>query len=262
MSNTFKSDNRFSGLVDTHDYDNKSIKMMKKMGWKEGDGLGKKSDGIKTPVVVEKTATNTGIGFKHNTFKDDRPNHNRYRNKYLSDNELKLLRQEYKMIDDAKKQIEEIKKQESLQLNNFPKLVVDANDNTFNNITTNYIEKLNTNNQEVIVKNNLDKIDDDYIIIQKDILTGKTIFKNNMSNPPTISEQLLANNTVVALSDIHERRTNDLIELHDYDTWAKLFKFKDWREWDSKYESDSDEDTDDNDYTDDDDYNNVGFDYN
>ena len=78
MSNAFNNNSRFAGLIDKPEYDKSSVsaKIMKKMGWKEGDGLGKNQDGIKTPLDPEKRKNNTGLGFKYdekktNVFKDD-----------------------------------------------------------------------------------------------------------------------------------------------------------------------------------------------
>ena len=87
MSNIFKNNSRFAGLIDKPEYDkySTSVKLMKKMGWKEGNGLGKNQDGIKTQLHVEKRENNIGIGFeadekKINTF-----------NSFKSENKLSKL---------------------------------------------------------------------------------------------------------------------------------------------------------------------------
>ena len=38
-----------------------ALRMMQKFGYKVGEGLGKQSQGIKTPLVVKKTNESTGI---------------------------------------------------------------------------------------------------------------------------------------------------------------------------------------------------------
>ena len=37
-----------------------AMKLMKKMGWEEGKGLGKKQDGIDSPLAVKKDGRDTG----------------------------------------------------------------------------------------------------------------------------------------------------------------------------------------------------------
>ena len=37
-----------------------AMRMMKKMGWQEGKGLGKNQDGIDAPLVVKKDGRDTG----------------------------------------------------------------------------------------------------------------------------------------------------------------------------------------------------------
>lgn len=41
------------------------LKMMKQMGWKEGDGLGKDSDGMKNHVEIRPVVENRGLGCGH-----------------------------------------------------------------------------------------------------------------------------------------------------------------------------------------------------
>ncbi len=38
-----------------------ALRMMQKFGFKVGDGLGKQSQGIKTPLIVKKTTDSSGI---------------------------------------------------------------------------------------------------------------------------------------------------------------------------------------------------------
>eukprot|EP00971_Amphidinium_carterae_P142045 2813382-Amphidinium_carterae.1 len=40
--------------------DDFATKMMKKMGWKEGQGLGKESQGMTTPLIMQKTGAAQG----------------------------------------------------------------------------------------------------------------------------------------------------------------------------------------------------------
>eukprot|EP00088_Acartia_fossae_P070667 TRINITY_DN9533_c1_g1_i2.p1 TRINITY_DN9533_c1_g1~~TRINITY_DN9533_c1_g1_i2.p1 ORF type:complete len:650 (-),score=158.06 TRINITY_DN9533_c1_g1_i2:198-2114(-) len=47
---------------------NKGFKMLEKMGWVEGGGLGKEKDGIKEPVKVEQRAAQSGLGSSSGNF--------------------------------------------------------------------------------------------------------------------------------------------------------------------------------------------------
>ena len=47
------------------------------------------------------------------------------------------------------------------------------------------------------------------------------------------------------LVELHERRTREFIELNGYDVWERMFKCRDWREWEARFEDESDEDCDD-----------------
>ena len=105
MSNIFKNNSRFAGLIDKPEYDKSStsVKLMKKMGWKEGDGLGKNQDGIKTPLQVEKHENNTGIGFevdekKINTFNTFKSDNNSFKNDGYRERRYNRYNDEYGKI--------------------------------------------------------------------------------------------------------------------------------------------------------------------
>lgn len=38
-----------------------AVKLMKSMGWTEGEGLGKERQGIAAPIILQKTDTRTGV---------------------------------------------------------------------------------------------------------------------------------------------------------------------------------------------------------
>ena len=68
----------------------------------------------------------------------------------------------------------------------------------------------------------------------------------------------MAYDVLCALCDLHERRTQDFIELYGYDTWEKTFKWPNWEEdaayfdkLDEEYEAQmaEDDDYEEDDYT-------------
>jgi len=246
---------------------------MKKMGWKEGKGLGKNQDGIQEPLEVEKRKDNSGIGFKNdqksfNSFKDNGHREQRRRDRPLNERELQQLREEYKAQDDARKELEkqeeEKRKQESLKMENFPELVLNKKDNNLIQ-EQNYLEKLMK--VHIIEEDNEYEDEDQYFnnpkpgwtLIKKDNLTGNVVVKgkDDIMKESEISEEDIAMKVINSLSDLHEKRTEEYIELNGYDNWEKMFKFQDWREWEAKYEDESDyedEDEDEDDAEDDNEY--------
>ena len=264
MSNIFKTNSRFAGLIDNHEY-NKDAKLIKKMGWKEGDVLGKNQDGIKTPHEVEKCQNNLGIGFnkdekkinsfnsfKDNGFKDNGFREPRQNRRYPSDIECQRLIQEQKAEDLARKEIE---KQEALKIENFPEFVINKKEIDVNQGQS-YLEIL----KQVEVQDDDKNIDQDlvnlkpgWILIKKDKVTGKLITKCNIQidDKPKIEENTEMN-VLKALVELHESRTQEFIELNGYDTWERMFKCRDWRERETGFEDDSDDS--DEDYDDYDDY--------
>lgn len=259
MSNIFKSNSRFAGLIDNHEFDKNtsSVKLMKKMGWKEGKGLGKNQDGIKEPIDIKKYENNSGIGFKSdekhfNTFKENGFRERIQNNRYPTDREVNRLREEYavdkKIKKDIERQEEERLKQESLKIENFPELLM--LEKNYGTIKENsYIDKLKKTNE---CKNksddhDLDNLQPGCILIKKDKLTGKTVIKHNkiIDTSNVINQEDYVLNVLNSLSDLHDRRSQEYIDLNGYDDWEKKFKCVDWREWQNKYDDDSDSDIDD-----------------
>lgn len=241
MSNVFKSNSRFAGL---QEYDIKSSTPYKLM---------KNKDGIKTPIQPEKREHNISVGFKRdensfNSFKDNGFRERR-QNRNLSEREVQKIRAEYKLEDEAKKkfekQEEERRNQESLKMDNFPDLVLHNNQHkqTFEET---YIEKLNSISEVEPTSSDpdLEKLKDGWIIIKKEESTGKIITKCKLMTPRPVqhSDHELTQNIIFELSELHEKRRQEYIDLNDYDKWENVFKCKNWREWEAQYEIDTDED--------------------
>ena len=49
--------------LQVRDSENKGLKMLRSMGWKEGEGLGRLSDGMKDPLPQESNDGRAGLGF-------------------------------------------------------------------------------------------------------------------------------------------------------------------------------------------------------
>jgi hypothetical protein len=112
-----------------------------------------------------------------------------------------------------------------------------------------HIGNVNTNNDNLaygnLFKNTFQPIEKQdkereqkigYTILTKDKTTGKTNFYYNSRNP---QEKIIENvdntdeisNIYEIINDLtllHEKRTEQFIEINGYDTWEKMFKYPNW----------------------------------
>jgi len=230
MSNIFKTNSRFASLAD--DIPAKKDKKEHKKPFNEtkNEEKGEKFNSFKSD----------NNSFKDNGFKERR--YNRYYSEHYREAEEK-----------ARKQEEELRKQKALTPDNFPDLCLNKKEKTPILQERKYLEQL----KKVDVKYEDKDIDPDlknlkpgWLLIKKDKLTNKIIMKEKVSNNKTPeileeNEQEIAINIINALAELYERRTKEYIELNGYDTWEKMFKFRDWREREAELEDDSDEDYED-----------------
>jgi hypothetical protein len=187
---------------------------------------------------------------ENNSFKNDgyrERRHNRYNNEY----DIKRVREQREADEKTRKEAEEIRKQKALTPDNFPDLVLNNNMLCVKQ-EHNYLEKIKKAEAERATKqvaNNLEKLKPGWILLEKDNLSRKTIMKGKESvlQTPELLEEDVVKNVINKLSELHEQRTKNYIELNDYDTWEKTFKFAHWmeREFDLDEESDYDSDSDD-----------------
>jgi hypothetical protein len=183
---------------------------------------------------------------ENNSFKksfNDRPQQN-YNNGYqrnsLTNKESKesIERRaiEEKIRKEEREKIEAEKLAKALCIDNFPTLGEkdSKNINNINNTnSSSFLAKLNTTIDDK--KNNEIKHEElkpGWTSISRDPLTGRakivhgvTIYKN-----PEKTEQEIACDVLNALCDLHERRTEEYIDLYGYDTWEKIFKSPNWKE--------------------------------
>lgn len=252
MSTPFKTNSRFACLIDDIPENKKN----------------KKHEGKINEVEV-KVEPKPEID-KFNSFKSERT-----MNYFNNNNNRKDLYQEREERFKAKKEFEEKEKkkkiEESLHIDNFPELNKNKKNLVIGDKTssTNFVELFKNNSEIQKTNNNLDPdiidLKPGNILIMMDPVTRKIITKTNLNEKARVkseketvkSEKEEAYETIDNFVKLHEKRTQDYIELYGYDTWEKMFKFPNWEEnySDSEDESeDEDHDDDEQEYDIDDEY--------
>lgn len=223
MSNIFKSNSRFASLVDDIPKQKNDVKKNKEQN------------------IVNEDSNDE----RFNSFKSERPI--RSESNFKSSN--KRERENYRFSREEiriEKQIQEQEKEriykESLKIENFPELTPTLKKEVIENtIKISYIEKLKKEEDD----NQLRDYEDSYLknlkpgwlLLKRDPITRKTIFKYHPETPLGIKEkekqktdQEIMTEICSALAKLYEKRTQEYIELYGYDTWEKMFKFPDWKE--------------------------------
>ena len=243
MSNIFKTNSRFSSLID-------NIPIPPK-----------KSEKIKEEKKTEKEGAENFNSFKSEKKRDNfRQFDDKDRERYWQEREREI--KEKKELEEREK---ERKKQELLKIDNFPELSKIKKNDTFEQKNLNYIDKFkNEDNDKDKIEDSLDpdlvKNKDHFkpgwLLIKKDLMNGKIIMKNHPDDKNNLfkkntekTDNEVANDIINDIVKLHEKRTQEYIELNGYDTWEKMFKFTNWQEED--YDSDEDEDEDEDDVDDD-----------
>lgn len=250
MSNIFKSNSRFSALVD-------DLPAPKKENKKEQ----KKEQATESENKEE----------RFNSFKSERPRDERRRDtrfRPYDEKERERQRQEREEELKAEKELKEKEKerlkQESLKIENFPDLVDNSKKDNNDKKCLNYIEKLKFED-EIKVENNkdqdLENVKPGWVLIRKDKTTGNTIMKYGpeipFSGERVKTEREIGIDILNALVKLHEKRTEEYIENYGYDEWERMFKFPDWREreaWLEEMEELENEDEEDYEDEDEDEY--------
>lgn len=242
MSNIFKSNSRFSALLE----DKKDFKKEKEKQIKNE---------IK-PENKEKQLKSSQI--KESRFKP-------YDEKEIE--QFRLERAEkVKIQNELKEKEKERLHLENLSISNFPALIsqVKKNDNKEEHLSYIDILKKKEEIKDVIGDPDLVNLQPGWVLIKKDPQTGNTITKYGIGTvfyeEPKKSEKELLLDAVDALIELHEKRTEEYIELNGYDIWEKMFKYPNWEEREAYLEEEediedsSDENDEDNDNDNDDDY--------
>jgi hypothetical protein len=184
----------------------------------------KKNNEIKEqPKILNKNIINNNIININNTFKRSYNEKRLSNSEYIrvKDNESKIKKEE------EKKKLEDDKKQ-SLSKENFPelsKLVVKHKEPS----AINFVHKLNQTVKTELVEN---KTENGWITIRYDKSTSQIVMifdetdEDSIIEPLSESEDVLTiHNTMVALAELHKRRTEEYIELWGKEDWEKSFLF-------------------------------------
>jgi len=273
MSNLFKPNSRFASL--THDIpanrDKKNDKRTKKDDRKEVKEENKVT-GVKEDNNKDETSSE-----KFNSFKDERPidrfnsfknngnntfRERRYNDRRFDDKETQRYREQRDAEEKARREFEESEKerlkQESLKIENFPDLVV-QNKRDVQQPLMNFVETIKKEEEKVSnlkdVDPDLENLKEGWVLYKRDPNTRRTIVKRHpndirreaeeMQNSVKSEQEIInenMNEIIKALSELHERRTNEFIDMYGYDTWEKMFKFPDWREREAELEETDSED--------------------
>lgn len=240
MTNIFKTNSRFSGLLDNKD------------DFKKDKGSNKKEE-------------------KLNSFKCSEKKESRF--KYCNEKEKECHRLEietaFKIQQELKKKEKDQLKLESLSMNNFPELISVAKRETDKQEHISYIDVLKKQETEKpLIDPDLVNLQPGWLLIKKDRETGNTITKYGpgtvlYEEPKKSENEIGLDDLYQALVDLHEKRTEEYIELNGYDIWEKMFKYPNWQEREAylyqieDFEDTSDDEGDQNDdeyYDDYDDY--------
>jgi hypothetical protein len=138
-----------------------------------------------------------------------------------------------------KKELEEKKIQESLHIDNFPEL----NSNKKHLVKeekhgiqfVDLLKNKNHNKKMEYLDTDLNDLKPGNILIKMDPNTRKIVVKTNPKDKNILkeneyikTEKELAYESIDNVVKLHEKRTNDYIELYGYDTWEKMFQFPNW----------------------------------
>jgi len=231
MTNIFKSNSRFSALLDgTKDFKKEKEKQTKKENKEEQFIYSEKKESrFKAKPGEEKE-------IKHNKL-EKAPEIN-IKNEYKKEKERLNI--------------------DILSMNNFPELVssVKKNDNKEQNIS--YMDALKKKEEVEVFVGDPDLVNlyPGQLLIKKEPQTGNTIMKYGLGTvlyeEPKRSEKEIILDIVDSLVELHEKRTEEYIELNGYDVWEKMFKYPNWEEREA-YLYEEDETSDEEDETGEDD---------
>jgi hypothetical protein len=233
MTNIFKSNSRFSALLDD-----------------KNDFKKEKDKQRKNEIKEEQT-------------------------KYSERKESRFKPSDQKVIQPYKNEFKGEKEKEKpkldidiLSMDNFPELISSVKKNDDKEQTITYMDALKKKEEvkDIIDDPDLVNLEPGWLLMKKDPETGNIIMKYGLGTvfyeEPKRTEKEIILDIVDTLVELHEKRTEEYIELNGYDTWEKMFKYPNWEERESYlYEEDEtsdedeeDEDEEDYDYDDYDEY--------
>jgi hypothetical protein len=247
MNNIFKQNSRFGSLAEEASL----TKDPKKNNNKNNKN---KINDDRFKIEEDKGQENT-FKSESNSFKksyDDRPQmnyNNGYQRNSLTNRESKETIERRALDEKLRKEehdrIEAERLAKSLSIDNFPTLLgkkENKNTNETNN-NNNFLAKLKNSiendkkqaeiKEAEIKRENMLKPKPGWAVISKDPLTGRSKIEYGdpvVPKKPEKTENEMAYDVLCALCDLHERRTQEFIDLYGYDTWERTFKSPNWRE--------------------------------
>lgn len=287
MNNIFKQNSRFGGLAeeasltkDPKKNNNKNNKnKINEDRFKIEESKPKDEEG--SPKNETNSFKSEGNSFKSegNSFKksfDDRPQmnyNNGYQRNSMTNRESKETIERRTLDEKLRKEehdkIEAERLEKVLSIDNFPTLGKKENKNTTETTNNSFLAKLKNSIEndkklaEIKIKEDKKKPRPGWATISRDPLTGRSKIEYGeppIPKKPEKTENEMAYDVLCALCDLHERRTQNFIDLYGYDTWERTFKSPNWREeeeylerLDEEYEAQMASD-DDDDYNEEDEY--------
>jgi hypothetical protein len=287
MNNIFKQNSRFGSLAeeasltkDPKKNNNKNNKnKINEDRFKIEEDKPKDGEGSPKNESNSFKSENNSFKSENNSFKksyDDRPQmnyNNGYQRNSMTNRESKETIERRALDEKLRKEehdkIESEKLAKALSIDNFPTLGKKDNKNTTEITSNSFLAKLKNSiendkkQNEIKIKENIRKPKPGWATISRDPLTGRSKIEYGeppIPKKPEKTENEMAYDVLSALCDLHERRTQDFINLYGYDTWEKTFKSPNWEEeeaylerMDDEYEAQMASD-DDDDYNEEDEY--------
>jgi hypothetical protein len=287
MNNIFKQNSRFGSLAeeasltkDPKKNNNKNNKnKINEDRFKIEEDKPKDGEGSPKNESNSFKSENNSFKSENNSFKksyDDRPQmnyNNGYQRNSMTNRESKETIERRALDEKLRKEehdkIESEKLAKALSVDNFPTLGKKDNKNTKEITSNSFLAKLKNSiendkkQNEIKIKENIRKPKPGWATISRDPLTGRSKIEYGeppIPKKPEKTENEMAYDVLCALCDLHERRTQDFINLYGYDTWEKTFKSPNWEEeeaylerMDDEYEAQMASD-DDDDYNEEDEY--------
>lgn len=215
MSNIFKNNSRFSVLAE----EASTFKELKK-----NNNNKISEDRFK---IEQDNHNGEGNSFKRN-FDRPQPNYNNgYQRNSITDKEYIEVRALKENLE--KEKLEKERLANALCLDNFPALDKKENQTEKETNKNSFLAKLQNPIQHKKSINE-DELKPGWISIRRDKRTGIITTEYGKTDIYEEIEKKQAYDVLEALCDLHERRTNEYIELYGYDTWEKTFKSPNWRE--------------------------------
>jgi len=156
----------------------------------------------------------------------DRPQRNRYTDKYIGGDQF-----------DRNKQNQElrIKAAAALQLEftdeNFPSIMLSSTNKAKPDLNyTDLFASLSNTEQpvDVVVEHNIETLAPGWASLKKDPTSNKIVWRENKSNnmdPVEKSENEIATETLNALVELYNRRDEEYIDTWGYEDWERTFRF-------------------------------------